>query len=107
MSGPQTVTCGKELSSENHLKCRFCLPGIANTQLEVVVESWVVSAGLGIHEPLLHLLQCIGASAIHLSFSPASHPAHSPRGDEVELGWKGERPHSQGQVGFLLQLWRA
>lgn len=90
--------------SDGHLKCSFCLPGIANTQLEVVVKTSVLSAGLGIHKSLLHLLQSVGACSVYLSSAPASHPAHSARWDGVELGRKGERPHGQGQVGFLLQL---
>lgn len=81
----------------------LCL-GIAHTQLEIVVKSREVAAGPGLHESQLHLLQSAGGWFLHTCSSPASHLAHSPGTDEGDMGWKGECPHGQGQVGFLLQL---
>ena len=81
----------------------LCL-GIAHTQLEIVVKSREVAAGPGLHESQLHLLQSAGGWFLHTCSSPASHLAHSPGMDEGDMGWKGECPHGQGQVGFLLQL---
>ena len=78
--------------------------GIAHTQLEIVVKSREEAADPGLHNSQLHLLQSAGGWFLHICFTPASHPAHSPGTDEGELGWKRECPHGQGQTGFLLYL---
>lgn len=55
------MICGEEPLSKDYLKYRFCLSGIAYTQLKIGVKIFKVCAGLGIHKSQLHLLQSVGA----------------------------------------------